>query len=71
MGKVTGRWGAGGVRRLFMESEVREVRKLMSFKKKGKEEGKTERWELGWGGTKKEGGVTEKRGGRREEKEPG
>lgn len=43
----------------------------MSFKKKGKEEGKMEWWELGWGGIKKEGGVIEKRGGRWEEKEFG
>lgn len=49
---VTEQWSQGRDRELedtFKESEVQEVRKLMSFQMRGKELGKTEMGaELGW-----------------------
>lgn len=42
---------------MFKESEVLEVRKQRSLGMREKELGKTERWELNWGGTKKGNGA--------------
>lgn len=67
---VTERWSRGRGRALedlFTESEMQEVRRTNVSGR----DGKRERWELGWGGTKKGRRVTEKRGGTLEETGPG